>query len=610
MAKETQTELVKRWTARLEIAKSRLKEQSQHWDRFDRYYDNTVNRDPVHEDTIHCNEVLPNAEMAIGAVFVRTPEWIISPEFPDYETGAAAMDASLNYAMQRIGVEPELESALLDAYMYGLGVVKTGWQSRYAEVGGERGEGRMEGEDTPTPDPTSWNNVDSARNDDRKDRPDVQPRWNIREERPFVVHVPARHFLIDPEALRITDARWVAHKILKPLQSVLKDPLYTNKSGLKASHVADHLPGDSETNPDLQRIVLWEIHDIENREIVTIAEGYDKPLRRDQNPLPVVMPFRILYWHDHPKRFYPVSDVATFEPQQREKNAIRSAQIWHVKRAKRIYTFDSSKFLDPKKSKMELECGPDGTVLEVHADGTKDAIGTVPDAPLGADIYAVEQRIQNDIDRAQGVPDFMRGAIMNVRTATEANYASGGMDVRYNRRRARVERWLAGIGADVGTLLQWAMPENDTYIPDVRNPVQEIERSRTGPAGEPIVESQPENAFIVVSKSRVSGEFHYNIRIGSALPPEVESQQWDNTYDRLVQNPAINTYNLTLEYMRNKRIPSPERFMNDPVQTRAMLAGQMGGEAQGGGQGGEIESGAGAGAQPTPEDMAAMMGDQ
>ena len=130
------------------------------------------------------------------------------------------------------------------------------------------------------------------------------------------------HFLIDPDATCIEDAKWVGRIIIADLDAVKADPLLSNTEKLMPTDVhslgfmidADQRakygsPGDKTTPYEL--VTLYEIFERAPSggwRMVVLARGHDDFLRIEEDLYWVGCPYSILRWNDDGEEIFAQSD--------------------------------------------------------------------------------------------------------------------------------------------------------------------------------------------------------------------------------------------------------------------------------------------------------------
>ncbi len=130
------------------------------------------------------------------------------------------------------------------------------------------------------------------------------------------------HFLVDPDATCLEDAKWVGRIIVAELDAVKADPLLSNTENLTATDVHSlgfmidgdqrskyGSPGDKSTPYDL--VTMYEIFERTpggGWRMVVLARGHDEFLRIEENMYWVGCPYSLLRWNDDGEEIFAQSD--------------------------------------------------------------------------------------------------------------------------------------------------------------------------------------------------------------------------------------------------------------------------------------------------------------
>jgi len=227
--------------------------------------------------------------------------------------------------------------------------------------------------------------------------------------------------------------RWVAEKIFRSVEDLQNDPYYSRKAtkDLEPSSLYDtermKLQGsvsyramwqhDAGTElPENEVVVLYEVYDLYNKQVLTIARGA-KDLLRKPEPMPPgvnLHPYVFLKFYEKRDSFYPIPVIYNWWGAQHEYNLTRNQFTLHRKRFNRKYLYDSNK-IDPDEVDKLIE-GDDGTFARAQGSG---AVEPVKDAPLDSAVYFDTKQFREEFTELTGVGQLQR-AMLGAESATEA----------------------------------------------------------------------------------------------------------------------------------------------------------------------------------------------
>lgn len=489
MAKEKEKKVSPReWIKRINRAK-KFRDQvkdKQHWDQIQEEYEGeykiagtTIKYPPI-------NMVFGYVDTGISKLYFKDPYISVNAKSGKYVNRAPLVEKVINYLVRELGIKKEVEKILRDALMVGHGWVKFGYSGEIQEE--EQKEGQTSEEINEF----------------------------IKDGEVFVIHVPYEDILFDVTLCKDPpyDCRWIAHRIVKPLEAFKNSKLYKNTDGLKSNISALDMSGQKIEkelhDSDLEMFEAWEIHDKDSNKVFVVADKTDKFLREDDNVLEMEgLPFSMLKFNPIPKKPYPLSDIFIIEPQILERIKLRGAQLNHIKRWSRQLSIEKGSMSKEEMEKFSM--GVDGGV-------TQREKGTAPPspiqyAPLQDEIFVLDDLIQKDMDTEIGQNDVDRGGQARTKTKTkyELQEQQQGIAGRTAKRQDKLEDFLEEVFRKVLQLVK-QFQTTEKYVAITGMTPQEImEKLGVGidmlaPGG------------IMFDKEDIQGEFDVEVKAGSTLP--------------------------------------------------------------------------------------------
>lgn len=491
MPRISQSETLAKYQKRLAVAKRWRKEEEYDdtWRRLIDIYRGRQYDDVVDEDRLLVNISFSTVNVIAPAVAVNYPKIAVNARKPEDGPKAIITEAVINYWWKHYEVRPEFRRAVKDFLVLGHGWLKCGY--RYIE------EEDSEKETSSQVEESSEEAVNYT------DYDDITSITIVTEDRPFVERVSPFDIFIDPDATSMSDARWIAQRIRRPLEEVKADKRYAKVArdnlnatswGMDLNDAGRRIPEDREAG----YVEIWEFYDIPGKTLSVFAEGCDhflvKPIKM---PYAFGHPYVMIRNYDVPDHFYPIGDLEAIEPLQRELNATRTQMMNHRKRYSRKYLYKESAFDADGRSALESDY--DNVMVPVASDeNLGNVVAPFPAVMTPPEFYSQSGTIENDIQMVSGVSEYLRGSLPEIRrTATEAAIIQDASNARAADKLATIEGAIAEVASRLVALSQQFM---------------------TGEQVARIVGKNGEPTWITFDADYIAGEFDYEIEAGSTAP--------------------------------------------------------------------------------------------
>lgn len=402
------------------------------------------------EDTsIHINVTQAIVENFIAALLPDAFKASVLPKRPGDEESARAVQDLFNFQLiPDTGLEEEVFKAVLHASIFGDGFLKLGYTAFPKQREGED-EFLAAGQHA------IQLGGDMEFDDESVYRPDlvwfkaIFP-WNI---------IPA------PGSYGLTDAPWVAHRIRKRFDDVIKNNNYDGRARGKLTPITDDQreedhpfadserltireEGDEAQGPDY--IDLYEIWDLHNQEFLVIAAGNpDLYLKQSKWPFPGLegYPFEQIGFKPDPESFYHNSMIGDFADLQEELNVVSGLMNESLKRSTPFILYDKNA-IDDREAEMIANADVYGIVgVNVNSGDPIDrAIGQFPKGPsFSPDLYGVRNAIIQAILLVTGQADFLIGQSQKTKSATEVAASAQGHTARVRLKRRMFQRFFRNV---------------------------------------------------------------------------------------------------------------------------------------------------------------------
>lgn len=428
-------------------------------------------------------EVYAFTQTSIANLFNKDPYLTVNPEKQGSIKGAALLETTINYYQRLLRTKEEYELELMDCILAGQAWHKTGISIKTVGIG-----------------------VDTK----------------IDSEKYYSNRVSWKDIVFNIGCIRPPlDCVWIAQRIVKPTEMVKK------QYGVKAIGLTggphpslnENEYKASAFKSDLNFSTLWELHDISERKIYTLAEGHDRYLKDPQDWPDYVaeFPFRMLSWNQVPDSAFPLSDIQPFEPQIKEKIKFLGMAINHLKRNSRQLLIKKGS-ISPKEQD-KLEKGIDGSMIEVKTNGNPaEAAQPLAYAPMPPETFTVLNRLDEIINSVGGQPASDRGAPQRTisRTEDELIMIKEGSKSRTTRKLNRFEDHIEMGAKDLIGYMQANF--------DIEQVIK-----ITGETPQDIIQAfgsnyDPATKTIKFSKQDIQGQYEVDVQAGSTLPLDKETR--------------------------------------------------------------------------------------
>jgi len=461
------------------------------------------------EDRISVNLAFSTINVIAPSIAVNHPKITVAPTREEDQDRAVFVESIVNYLWRHHDYRKPFRQSVKDFLIIGHGWIKVGW--KFTERSREMSETELDGflqQAQAEVQEYAYTYPDAAGDlpsDEELIANLPSTTMEIVEDQPFVERISPFDMYVDPEATCLEDAKWIAQRIVRPLEEVRKDKRLKGAvrrdlqadAGLKVRWDNDN---EREQYSDLvDRVTLYEYYDIENGTLAICAHGSDDYLL-DPIPMPYEFghPFVMFRNYDVPDVFYPMGDLEAVESLQEELNKTRTQMVNHRKRYARKYLYHERSF--GPEGREALESDQDGRFVPVVDENRplSEIVVPLPQVPLAPEIYQQSNIIEQDINTVSGVSEYARGQMPEIRrTATEASIIADAGNARASDKLAVVELVIGQIGRRIIQLLQQYMTDAQM----VR-----------------ITGKDDQKYFVAYTREDIIGEYDFEVEGGSTQP--------------------------------------------------------------------------------------------
>lgn len=482
MAKKSSADQLKMYKQRLEASKRWRKDEGydEVWRRLIDLYKGHQYEDYRDEDRLLVNIAFATVNIIAPNISVNFPKIAVNAVKPDNAPNAVIAEAVVNYWWRHRDIRTEFRRAVKDSLICGHGWIKSGYRFVEEEVVGQ---------DTEVSDPVEGGEMTST--------------TIILEDSPFAERVSPMDVFVDPDATSMRDIKWIAQRIRRPIRDVKNDKRYAKIARdevqvMAVSRYADD-PSRKKINDKNEGYAeIFEFYDVANKSMSVFCEGSENFLvKPTAMPYSFGQPFVMLRNYDVPDHFYPIGDLESIEPLQKELNETRTQMMNHRKKYSRKYLYKESAF--DSLGRQALESDDDNVMVPVISDeALSGVVANFPAVINPPDFYDQTSTIIGDIDRVSGVSEIQRGGTSEIRrTATESALVQDASNARTADKLAMVEQAISEVGRRMVALARQYMSG------------EQVARI-TGKDGEPV--------WIQFDRDYLEGDFDFEVVAGSTQP--------------------------------------------------------------------------------------------
>lgn len=461
------------------------------------------------QDLIAVNLAFSTINVIAPSVAVNYPKVVVQANNIEDKDRAIFVEAIVNHLWRHHDFRTPFRRAVKDFLIYGHGWVKVGWKFVEQEQSVTENErdlmidrAMIEADTFANDEPLMAGELPTD-DDIIANIPETIMR--IVEDQPFVERISPFDVYVDPEATCMEDAKWIAQKIVRPLEAAQKDKRYkpSTRKRLTASS-RYNMYGSTNYSEEKseyvdERVVIWEYYNMMDNTVAVYADNADEFLIDPLSmPYAYGQPFTMIRNYDVPDHFYPIGDLEAIEPLQLELDKTRSQLMNDRKRYARKYLYHERSF--GPEGREALESDEDGRLVPVVDENKplSEIVMPMPQIPLSPEIYNYSNIIEDDINTVSGISEYARGAMPEIRrTATEASIVADAQNARSADKLAIIELSISSVARRVIQLMQQFMTGEQVARLNVKG---------------------GETMWIPYSREEIVGEYDFSVQAGSTQP--------------------------------------------------------------------------------------------
>jgi hypothetical protein len=496
---------------------------------------------------IPINLIYAYTKTEIARLYFRDPWITVNPKRVEDIGSAQIAEQIINYTWGELALKQEIKKTLLEAILVGHSYMKVGYAAEFGTVESQPPEKKGPGRP--------------------KKVQEIETSEYIKSENVFAYHVPYKEIIFDPSATfpPTHNARWMAHKITKPLRAVKESGIYEHTDMLKSSGKLDDEKAGYDTSginqkkldQDIKSVTLYEIYDLDHMKVRTVSPGCDYFLNEIDYPeyLGGGFPFSMLAFNPVPGEVFPMSDVAAQEGLSIEMTKIVAIWVNHLKRWNRQIIIEPDLFTAEEEDKFKDSI--DGAVIKAQGGDIQKKFYIPQYAPVAADSYQIYNEVYklHQIVSGQTPADQGGQAKVPTRTLGELRLQMMGGHARADEKVDVLEDFIAEIARKLLGIMQkkYDLPKISRIVGprSVQQKIQGILPGRpsaqpqlpggqpnplAGPGGGAMPPGAPssapqQNGNIFTSdfsfswnRQDILGEMDIDVVAGSTVPMDRESQ--------------------------------------------------------------------------------------
>ena len=481
------------------------------WDTYQRLYEHEYDK-----NVVPVNKVFSIMRSLVPRVYFRNPRVVVTPRRPGFYWRAQIIEKLDNWLLREKHFKEQIRLMIQDCFLCGIGIGIVGYDNSVAysgetiEAENEKGE-RFE------------HNV------------------NVKPGQPWFERINPRDVIFPYGTKSHRDAPWFGQKVVKYTEDIKNNPLFKeydasikNIKGTSVSEMADHYPKSttSVTAAEFaEQNTLWIMRNARTREVMVMAEDYDKLLYKGADELQIEgLPLSVLTFNPTGRSIYGIPDTRIILPQQKLLNDINTLIFHHAMVSIAKFAVNQNQISKEELEKMTTEFV--GAFIKIDGDPNtfiKEYHLTIPPELIAAR-EIVEQDIREEVGFSrQSAGEFSPGGR---KTAQEVRTVDAALAIRIDERRDGVAEVLGEV------VSKW----NQFIFKFWNEPIVE---SIVGADGAP--------HWVQFTGADIESEYTYEIDPDDAVPVSGELRKMEafQISAQLAQLPEINKESLIRQGMKH-----------------------------------------------------------
>lgn len=497
------------------------------------------------------NLIASTGDALVSQLAVPGPRIGIQASRADLLEAARILESLDNTLIRELGMQEEFEDMILHAYLFGVGIMKIGYDSEWGwdpslDIG-------------PKQSPMGMSLSQFSKKGTR-----IEYNSRVKPGMPWASAVLPHDIVVPYGTRKLSQASWIAHRVIRHIDHLKNDPKYENTSRLEptlsmedftksytcvsqTNHIHGYQTRMDRAFGDAEFCELWEIHDKRTERIYTIATGHDKFLRNEVDLLQFDgLPFVALSFVPRARAFWTTPDAMYLRAAQAEIADI-SIQAQKQRRSSVLKFLYSEDALNTE----ELEKALSGDVgVGVKVNGSRSLSEAI--APLN--VPTLNNQLQMDAEyvrrNSRELVGFSRNQLGEFeasgrRTASEAKIVESGSMRRMGRREIMLSR---------------------SYIESFRKINPMIFAFWTTPRWTQILGEGGAREWVQFQGTELKGSYSYEITFmpDDIKNPEQRRAQAAQLLMSMSQDPMVDQYELRRYFLQAMNDPEMRQLLSKP----------------------------------------------
>ncbi len=549
MAKDNELEEVRLWKGLIQRAEGMQAQKHDEWNRaislLDcQYFDKHMTR---MDERVEVNFINWYVSNLIPLIYFRDPYIFIKSKTEDWGRFAETLEKVVNTIWKDQKLKQQFKRVILSALLQPPGWINTGYTAKIEEDIAQFEENKEKGLIQSIKDVIKG--VIGKKEEKLPEQMGVLNQ-NIKEESIFADWIPSWNVLMPPGYHLVSKMPWICHYEDVAIMDFMANPLYKNKENMHGVYKDDSVSGGklirkvvyedplnySNIKDEITTIRLFHIWDRRTQKRMTLSMAGmewhfkgDWPYDAEGFPLEPLMFEESLPTNKEDTSPYPYNIVRPILPQVLENSNARTQMSAWRRRASAIIMAQAD--LATEEDMNQIQSSSAVQLIRVSNIGAFQMSQT-PALPQG--VFQVNDVIQNDLQMATNMGQIMFQPQQGQRTATQAQIAQSGLQLKVSAKQDCVEDFTVVIARKIAQLA-WQFYD--------RQKVQEL-------IGEVVSDVMwPDLPEDRKERRRMINNMKVFIDSGSAAPPK------DETVDR----------KQLLDFLQFAGAVAPERLNKDEV---------------------------------------------
>ena len=522
---KTREELFQIWKKRLKIARDLHKEKVIDWaDKVFKEYSGEAktNQDTNERYSQMAQVIIAVEETVQPHLFFQLPRMTATAKAPQWEKRERLVEAVVNHEYQDIKpsghtIELENELVILDARLLPFGVTKTTY-----EVEGEILE-----------EPQDQGAMDKFKNMLTGGAPPMNETPVITKENGHVTNRsnPLKIFL-DYSADHITKQKFVI-EMMDVTKEDLNRPRYEQDKVMLLEPSSVLLPDYGtgkkvekdkyKDDPDFKGFRIYEVHDLENKVIHTMSDGYEDFIEFNRPyPIPEGSQYSFCWFIEVPNQVYPAPPIKFYRQRASEFSYIYSQVSEQIDKFLPKIVIDINRLTKDAQDKYRIS----GLGAVIESEGPPSGAIEVVNPQVQPDLFKYMAMIKELMNLEAGVNDY-ETAVPEERKATEAKIIDSGTRARRFKPKKRVKGFIINQAHTIWqTLMVNVSEERFTKILGENDAMEWWEDPETG-----------KNTW---TKEDIEGDYWFDFDVESITPKDEQVRMVQNEKSmQTVLNPNL-----------------------------------------------------------------------